>query len=123
MVQIISFTQIFIALSAIMTLLPAGTALPTSEQLPIKRNNQAPVRLCDVGLTACYIGKFPSPWKRSAPISWECVDVENNIETCGGCQLPVDGGSVGKDCTDMEGINEVTVSRTFLYLWHIWSLG
>jgi hypothetical protein len=96
-----------------MTLLPTGSSLPTPEQEPAKRHRQAPVQLCDIGFTACYVGKFPSPWKRSTSTSWECVDLHNNIETCGGCKDPVDGASSGKDCTDMEGIDEVTVSRSF----------
>ncbi|KAG8945746.1 Dihydroxyacetone synthase [Tulasnella sp. 419] len=42
---------------------------------------------------------------------WDCVDVANNIESCGGCiDLDNTPGS-GKDCTTIEGANNVQCVR------------
>ncbi|KAJ9094229.1 hypothetical protein QFC21_006055 [Naganishia friedmannii] len=66
--------------------------------------------LCPTGLSACYLADFASLSKGS-PVSWECVNPATNIESCGGCLLPVAGlGQTvqGQDCTAIEGVDGVS---------------
>lgn len=39
------------------------------------------------------------------------MDTQKDIEACGGCQFPVNGGEQGEDCTTMIGVDSVAVSR------------
>lgn len=66
--------------------------------------------LCPRGLTACYLHNFASLAKGKS-ISWECMDTQNDIESCGGCLSPVTDQEAGADCTTMVGADSVAVSR------------
>ncbi|KXN91310.1 Protein priA [Leucoagaricus sp. SymC.cos] len=59
--------------------------------------------LCPVGMEACGI------WGRSAR-TWECIDTMNDLESCGGCVIPLPGrhGQEGQDCTALPGVSDVS---------------
>ncbi|KAI0314757.1 hypothetical protein OF83DRAFT_1063257, partial [Amylostereum chailletii] len=41
--------------------------------------------------------------------AWECVDTYNNLESCGGCTLPLTPYTpVGMDCTTLPGVADVS---------------
>ncbi|TFK66071.1 hypothetical protein BDN72DRAFT_900137 [Pluteus cervinus] len=57
---------------------------------------------CHVGLSACGIlGRGPK--------AWECVDTQHDLESCGGCVMPLAGDlSAGQDCTALPGVSDVS---------------
>ncbi|KAF5347735.1 hypothetical protein D9756_010249 [Leucocoprinus leucothites] len=58
---------------------------------------------CPVGMEACGI------WGRSAR-TWECIDTTNDLESCGGCVIPLPGShrQEGQDCTALGGVSDVS---------------
>ncbi|KAG6856962.1 hypothetical protein H0H87_011632 [Tephrocybe sp. NHM501043] len=61
---------------------------------------------CPAGFTACGI---PS---RGAG-SWECLDIQTELESCGGCALSLYGEDIpeGEDCTAIPGVADVSCVR------------
>lgn len=62
---------------------------------------------CPVGQTACgIIGR--------ATGSWECIDTQRDLESCGGCLLSVKSEynqNGGQDCTAIEGVADVSCDQ------------
>ncbi|OCH89939.1 hypothetical protein OBBRIDRAFT_755737 [Obba rivulosa] len=77
---------------------------------PQARKRAVPVSMrarasCATGLTPC--GVPSSAWARSP--AWECVDTESDLESCGGCAIPLGGGtSMGIDCAALPGVADVS---------------
>ncbi|KAF9467646.1 hypothetical protein BDZ94DRAFT_1155707 [Collybia nuda] len=60
---------------------------------------------CQQGLTACGV------LGRNAK-SWECVNTQDDLESCGGCIIPLHlGQEEGVDCTAIPGISDVSCVR------------
>ncbi|KAF9005083.1 hypothetical protein BDQ17DRAFT_1353759 [Cyathus striatus] len=62
---------------------------------------------CEWGHTACGI------WGRNAH-AWECVDIQNDLESCGGCMVSLNPGlpdADGVDCTAIPGVADVSCVR------------
>jgi hypothetical protein len=78
--------------------------------IPARRALAPESNLCPSGLTACYLGNLASLAKGRS-VSWECLDTQKDIESCGGCQYPQIAEEQGEDCTEMDGVDQVTVSR------------
>ncbi|KAJ9097730.1 hypothetical protein QFC21_004768 [Naganishia friedmannii] len=74
--------------------------------IPSRRDLKNTPNLCPPGLEACYLDNLASLAKGRS-VSWECMDTQKDIESCGGCQFPVSGGEQGEDCTTMVGVNSV----------------
>ncbi|KAI0074391.1 hypothetical protein K474DRAFT_66776 [Panus rudis PR-1116 ss-1] len=81
-----------------------GTACPSAVLTPEKRDGlQKRGAVCSKGLTACGV----YGWSQSK--SWDCVDTQNDIESCGGCAVPLTLSSpVGVDCTTIPGVADVS---------------
>ncbi|KAI5455094.1 hypothetical protein NCC49_002365 [Naganishia albida] len=79
--------------------------------IPARRALAPQSDLCPSGLTACYLGNLAS-LKAGRAVSWECVDTTKDIESCGGCQFPQDTEMEGQDCTEMDGVDEVTCNES-----------
>jgi len=59
--------------------------------------------LCGRGLTLC--GVSSSSYSKT---SWECLDTQNGLESCGGCAVGILGHpATGVDCTAIEGVEDV----------------
>jgi len=60
---------------------------------------------CDRGYAACgVLGR-----SKLTRESYECVDAKNNLESCGGCTIPLHRGSpIGTDCTSLPGVADVS---------------
>lgn len=59
--------------------------------------------LCPRGLTLC--GVSSSSYSKT---SWECLDTQNGLESCGGCAVGILGHPAsGMDCTAIEGVEDV----------------
>jgi len=58
---------------------------------------------CPRGLSACGV------WGRNAR-TWECIDTQNDLESCGGCVIPhpFDESGEGQDCTAIPGVSDVS---------------
>ncbi|GLB42741.1 hypothetical protein LshimejAT787_1201900 [Lyophyllum shimeji] len=59
---------------------------------------------CPRGLSACGV------LGRGAR-SWECINTQTELESCGGCTIPLYNGQVGpegRDCTVIEGVSDVS---------------
>jgi len=81
-------------------------ACPSS--LSAKRELEAEKRnaVCDRGFTPC--GVFGWSGLRASQ-AWECVDTQSDLESCGGCAVPLMHGSPrGIDCTAIPGIADVS---------------
>ncbi|KAI0081126.1 hypothetical protein K474DRAFT_1588492, partial [Panus rudis PR-1116 ss-1] len=62
--------------------------------------------VCDKGLTACGIYGWNGLSSKDA---WECVDTNRDIESCGGCAIPLTLGTPrGIDCTAIPGVRDVS---------------
>lgn len=60
---------------------------------------------CNNGHAACGV-LWSSKLTKHA---YECVDAENDLESCGGCSIPLHRGSpVGVDCTSLPGVADVS---------------
>ncbi|KAH6873765.1 hypothetical protein BKA70DRAFT_516216 [Coprinopsis sp. MPI-PUGE-AT-0042] len=58
---------------------------------------------CPVGFSACGV------YGRSTD-SWECLNTQKDLESCGGCIVPLKGDlnpQEGRDCTAIEGVSDV----------------
>ncbi|KAJ7471934.1 hypothetical protein FB451DRAFT_311378 [Mycena latifolia] len=58
---------------------------------------------CHKGLSACGV-----PGRSN---SWECIDTQTDLESCGGCMYPDLSGpfeTVGRDCTAIRGVSDVS---------------
>ncbi|KAH8094606.1 hypothetical protein BXZ70DRAFT_348089 [Cristinia sonorae] len=61
---------------------------------------------CDKGFTAC--GVFGWPGMRASQ-AWECIDTTSDLESCGGCAVPLTISSPqGIDCTAIPGVADVS---------------
>ncbi|KAH8094605.1 hypothetical protein BXZ70DRAFT_347818 [Cristinia sonorae] len=61
---------------------------------------------CDRGYTAC--GVFGWTGMRASQ-AWECIDTQSDLESCGGCAIPLMRGSPhGVDCTAIPGVADVS---------------
>ncbi|KAF7328887.1 hypothetical protein MVEN_02518400 [Mycena venus] len=56
---------------------------------------------CPTGFTACHI-----PGRNAN--SWECLDTETDLESCGGCPSLYSDSLPGKDCTAIPGVSDVS---------------
>ncbi|KAJ7152995.1 hypothetical protein C8R46DRAFT_912829 [Mycena filopes] len=55
---------------------------------------------CHKGFTACNVpGRSDN--------TWECIDTQNDLESCGGCAYDL-GASSGADCTAIAGVSDVS---------------
>ncbi|KAF6756712.1 hypothetical protein DFP72DRAFT_893569 [Ephemerocybe angulata] len=74
-----------------------------------KRDLPAANAQCPVGHSACgIVGR--------ATGSWECIDTQRDLESCGGCLLSTTGDfdeQDGQDCTAIEGVSDVSCVRGF----------
>ncbi|KAI0800816.1 hypothetical protein C8Q74DRAFT_1192197, partial [Fomes fomentarius] len=69
---------------------------------PWRRDVSRRKGLCDLGLTACGI------YGRAGD-AWECIDASTDLESCGGCTIPLDAFSPhGVDCTAIPGVVDVS---------------
>lgn len=68
------------------------------------RKREATQKVCPTGFAACATGLKGFGGNAAG---WECVDVDSDIESCGGCQQPMPGGKVGQDCTAIPGADAV----------------
>ncbi|WWC66267.1 uncharacterized protein I206_100168 [Kwoniella pini CBS 10737] len=74
--------------------------------LPIQLNSKRSEN-CPIGLSKCSIGSSGSGL-------WECIDTQNDIESCGGCMYPEPtynnplAVSNGIDCTSLKGTNGIS---------------
>ncbi|KAJ7021464.1 hypothetical protein C8F04DRAFT_1314359, partial [Mycena alexandri] len=55
---------------------------------------------CYEGFTACKVPGYSEN-------SWECVDVQNDLESCGGCSYDLSTSS-GRDCSAIPGVSDVS---------------
>ncbi|KAJ9112133.1 hypothetical protein QFC20_002314 [Naganishia adeliensis] len=78
--------------------------------IPAQRALAPESDLCPSGLTACYLGNLAS-LATGRKVSWDCLDTEKDIESCGGCQFPQIAEAQGEDCTEMDGVDEVTCNE------------
>ncbi|CAL1694226.1 unnamed protein product [Somion occarium] len=63
---------------------------------------------CDRGLTACGIYGWSG---LPASQAWECIDTQRDLESCGGCAIPLTLGTPrGIDCTSIPGVADVSCS-------------
>ncbi|KAH9949344.1 hypothetical protein B0H21DRAFT_838674 [Amylocystis lapponica] len=77
-----------------------GAQCPSA--FPIRRDGASPHAHCGAGLTACGV----YGWGRDA---WECVDTAEDLESCGGCAVPLGALSPrGTDCTAIMGVADVS---------------
>jgi len=61
--------------------------------------------MCDGGYTACGVLGH----SKLAHEAYECVDARNDLESCGGCSIPLHRGSPqGVDCTSLIGAADVS---------------
>lgn len=68
---------------------------------------------CDSGYTAC--GVYWS--SRLTSDAYECVDTKNDLESCGGCSIPLHRGSpLGTDCTSLPGVADVSCMKGSCYV-------
>jgi hypothetical protein len=73
----------------------------------VKRSSIFGGSQCPVGMTACGI------WGRSAR-TWECIDTMTDLESCGGCIIPLANDlsqPEGVDCTALPGVSDVSCIR------------
>ncbi|KAF8966068.1 hypothetical protein BDZ97DRAFT_716401 [Flammula alnicola] len=78
-------------------------ACPSSHPVYKRGMNGPNDHRCAEGLTSCpIIGRGLQ--------SWECVDTENDLESCGGCVLPDHPGMhpEGVDCTAIQDVSDVS---------------
>lgn len=83
---------------------PCGTACIASTStcasgLPQKRDFDR--RRCPSGYEVCETGFRGLSGKTGG---WECVNTQADLESCGGCQNPMEGRSAGVDCTAIVGM-------------------
>lgn len=76
---------------------------------PVRRA-AIPKQFCPPGLSACEVSGISLKDGRS-PRSLSCIDTQNDIEACGECPFPGSDAPQGEDCTMMDGVDEVIVSR------------
>ncbi|KAJ9102039.1 hypothetical protein QFC19_004967 [Naganishia cerealis] len=55
----------------------------------------------------CEPGWIPCAVLRKGKADWECTDVQNTLDSCGGCIYPILPGPVGTSCSEETGANEV----------------
>jgi len=68
---------------------------------------------CDNSYTACGV-LWSSRLTRDA---YECVDTKNDLESCGGCSIPLHRGSpLGTDCTSLPGVADVSCMKGSCYV-------
>lgn len=68
---------------------------------------------CDGGYTACGV-LWGSRLTRDA---YECVDAKNDLESCGGCSIPLHRDSPrGTDCTSLPGVADVSCMNGSCYI-------
>ncbi|KAF8881612.1 hypothetical protein BD779DRAFT_1004167 [Infundibulicybe gibba] len=75
---------------------------------PYKRDISSGSNSCPRGFTACGV------LGRGAKSSWDCIDAQNDLESCGGCTIPLHGSSLGPegvDCTALPGVSDVSCVR------------
>ncbi|KAJ3487120.1 hypothetical protein NLI96_g3750 [Meripilus lineatus] len=71
-----------------------------------KREELEKRSVCDYGYTAC--GIYGWTGFRSTP-AYECIDTSSDLESCGGCAIPLAPGSPrGIDCTAIPGVVDVS---------------
>ncbi|KAF8317771.1 uncharacterized protein EI90DRAFT_2943021 [Cantharellus anzutake] len=66
---------------------------------------------CEWGLTKC--GILNSEWKNQRQ-TFECVDANSSLDSCGGCVVPYASrspGPIGVDCTSIVGVSDVECIR------------
>ncbi|OCH90062.1 hypothetical protein OBBRIDRAFT_826179 [Obba rivulosa] len=78
-----------------------------SSSSPKRRDPQLRKRaVCEDGLTPC--GVYGWQGQRSSQ-AWECVDTTSDLESCGGCAVPLHYASPhGIDCTALPGVADVS---------------
>jgi len=79
----------------------ASTTACTSA-VPVKRD--VDTKKCQTGWDVCETGLVGFGGKS---VGWECVNTQADLESCGGCARPTEGGRVGVDCTAIVGANGV----------------
>lgn len=78
-----------------------------------KPSRRGPAKtLCPPDLTACEMSGIALQDGRS-PKSLACIDTQNDIEACGGCPFAGSDSDQGDDCTDMQGVDEMIVSKNW----------
>ncbi|KAI0783350.1 hypothetical protein C8Q75DRAFT_810936 [Abortiporus biennis] len=61
---------------------------------------------CSDGFTACGVYGWTGLRSNTA---WECVDTQSDLESCGGCAIPLNARSPhGIDCTAIPGVSDVS---------------
>ncbi|KAH7869098.1 hypothetical protein F5879DRAFT_220621 [Lentinula edodes] len=86
-----------------------ASSCPSGRSLPEKRDHlhwgQQTQRTCRPGWAACGIAG-------GGVRQWECIDIKNDLESCGGCPMDVvasDGKpGLGVDCTIIPGVSDVS---------------
>ncbi|ORY24460.1 hypothetical protein BCR39DRAFT_546691 [Naematelia encephala] len=63
--------------------------------------------LCPKDLTACAI-PGSNVWTGH---NFECIDTQNDIESCGACADPIPGQPMGQDCTAIQNTNRVACQQ------------
>jgi len=67
---------------------------------------------CDKGYTACGVLGY----SRFAE-AYECVNARDDLESCGGCSIPLHRGSpLGVDCTSLPGVADVSCMSGSCYI-------
>ncbi|KAH6914452.1 hypothetical protein BKA70DRAFT_667128 [Coprinopsis sp. MPI-PUGE-AT-0042] len=85
---------------------PSSTPLPTHK--PPHRRLLSPRSFCKTGQMACPVYNGAA----QEVIDYDCVDVQNNLESCGGC--PTYGAATldgGKDCSAIPFVGDVRCYR------------
>jgi len=72
-----------------------------------KREALAGDKRCPQGLSVCgVLGRSTN--------AWDCVDTQSDLESCGGCAIPLRGNGPhgdGEDCTSLPGVSDVSCIR------------
>jgi len=83
---------------------PQPPSSPISD--PVKRHAiQKRSAYCGFGMTACGLDQWSA---LSSKHPWDCIDTRNDLESCGGCLIPLhDNSPRGMDCTAIPGVADV----------------
>ncbi|KAI0783349.1 hypothetical protein C8Q75DRAFT_810935 [Abortiporus biennis] len=86
-----------------------GKACPSSVAKRDIETIQKRSASCSDGFTACGVYGWTGLRSNTA---WECVDTTNDLESCGGCTIPL-GPSIprGIDCTAIPGVSDVSCKQ------------
>ncbi|KAE9396459.1 hypothetical protein BT96DRAFT_111382 [Gymnopus androsaceus JB14] len=87
-----------------------SSSSPSARSLPEKRDlvywGKQTQSSCRTGWEACGI-------VGGGPRDWECIDTQNDLESCGGCPIDVmssltGANGLGVDCTTIPGVSDVS---------------